>query len=198
MSGQGSGKGAPGRVGGSDLSGLLRTLQQLRRRLLALVWSRRLNHDRPLQSGEPDIDIGPLVNRYLEQTLAGNGEGGGPASALATAEAPAAPVGDDGLATHRDGVHAPRPGVFQELSRHLGDRRRVRAIQPTLAEQLRDSTWKHLHEAASYAREGNAEAAKTHAELATHAMEEAYRFMSAEEFDRFRREVESALRRQHE
>jgi hypothetical protein len=183
-------------AGGGDVTGLLQTLQQLSRRILSLLWAGRLEDNGYRQGGEDrSIDISGLLYEYIDQTLV---ESGGQSSGSPESETVKLSTREDSPAAGRGAGGAritPASGTFQELSSHLNKKRRSRSIQPQLGEQFRERTWKHIREAASYAREGNGEAARLHAELAGHSMEEAYRYMSAEEFEKFRRKVEMKLRK---
>jgi hypothetical protein len=181
--------------GGGDVTGLLQTLQQLSRRILSRLWAGRLEHD-PRQGGNAgSVDISELVHEYIDQTLVeqsgqdSRSPGSEVLEAVSREDAPTAGQ-RTGRARATDTV-----GAFQELSSHLNQKRRSNAVQPQLAEQFRRRTWKHIREAASFAREGNGEAARVHAELAGRSMEEACRYMSAEEFGELRREVEESLRK---
>ena len=52
----------------------------------------------------------------------------------------------------------------------------------------------HINKAISFARTGNEKAARIHADLAESAMKTAGRYMSDEEYSRFREEVEARMR----
>jgi len=59
---------------------------------------------------------------------------------------------------------------------------------------MRDNTLDYINKAISFAKAGNEQAARVHAELAENTMKTAGQYMSDEEYSRFREEVEARMR----
>ena len=82
-----------------------------------------------------------------------------------------------------------QPSRFTEHSRHKAAKR----LLPRMHEQLQNKTMEHINIALIMAREGNAEGARLHIDLAQNAMHTASRFMSREEYEAFEQKVERRL-----
>ena len=64
---------------------------------------------------------------------------------------------------------------------------------PYMGDKLKDSTWSHIHTALLHARQGEANTAKLHADIANEALKEAAHYMSGEDHKILCGEVAKAL-----
>ena len=97
-------------------------------------------------------------------------------------------------ATRKKPFFATALGMFDDLSKYLRTRGRTTSLQPSLADKLKKSTWEHARTATRAAKAGNKAKAKLYTDLADNAMKEAARYMSADDFRAFRRDVEDSLK----
>lgn len=91
----------------------------------------------------------------------------------------------------RENVSQAEPG---ELSLHLKDTHRYSGPSQDTGDRLIQSTWEHLHASIRLARQGNAEAARLHAELTNNALNEAMHYLPESEYSQFSKEVMEALK----
>jgi len=84
--------------------------------------------------------------------------------------------------------------VVNALSEHFSRYRSLTQRQPFIRDRMRDNTLDYINKAISFAKAGNEQAARVHAELAENAMKTAGQYMSDEEYSRFREEVEARMR----
>lgn len=87
-----------------------------------------------------------------------------------------------------------KPGLFSALSERFARHRSQAKLEPFMREKMRANTLKHVNKALALARQGQAEGAKIHAELAETAMKTAGEYMSDDEYGQFQEEVEARLR----
>lgn len=81
-----------------------------------------------------------------------------------------------------------------ELSLHLKDSHRYLGPSMDTGDRLVQSTWEHLHASIRLARQGNAEAARLHAELTNNALNEAAYYLPESIYSQFSKEVMEALK----
>jgi len=77
-----------------------------------------------------------------------------------------------------------------EFAKHLKHRNTSSVNQPYLGEKLTASTWEHIHSAVRYARQGDADTAKLHTEIAGQALEEAGHYLNDKEYSELVLQIE--------
>lgn len=81
---------------------------------------------------------------------------------------------------------------MSDLSSHLMQKN-LPGHEQRIAEKMQSCVWEHVHAAHRFARTGNAETAKLHADLATHAMKMLSHYLPAEEYHGFLSGISSQL-----
>ncbi len=175
-----------------EISALLQALQSL-----YLQVSSRLLH---LRLGDPSanpgngaadpVNIAGTLGEHLERQAAEAKDRGDAqhADAAGREHAQAHPLS----ARDRDG--RPYNAPSGERPKHFHGRGPAADLQPHMREKMQANTLEHINKALRLAREGNAEGAKLHAQLAEHAMQTAGDYMPPEQYQSFREEVETRLR----
>lgn len=87
----------------------------------------------------------------------------------------------------------PVNGVSTNLSEYMKSHSQHTSSDSYVGDKLKASTWSHIHTAILKAREGDAKAARLHADIANQALKEAGHYMDDEEFRLFSEEIEKAL-----
>ena len=86
-----------------------------------------------------------------------------------------------------------KTGSFPAESNSLRDafikRNEQSVLRDRLGRKLKISTWEHIHTSIRYARKGNRQSAKLHADIAASAIKEAAHYMPKEEYQTFIAEV---------
>ena len=67
-------------------------------------------------------------------------------------------------------------------------------MQPPVSHKLQASVWEHLNTSLRLARQGEAQTAKLHADVANNALKEAARYMPKDEYAEFYGQVETRLK----
>lgn len=83
--------------------------------------------------------------------------------------------------------------AFGSLSRYFKTRRTSAVLDPQMSAKLQKSTLSHIHSALRLARQGEITTARLHADIASHALQEAGHYMSEQEYARFSLEVDEKL-----
>ena len=83
---------------------------------------------------------------------------------------------------------------FEDLSRFFGRKETGSTLQPHVSHKLQASVWEHLNTSLRLARQGEAETAKFHADVANNALKEAARYMPKDEYAEFYGQVDKRLR----
>jgi hypothetical protein len=81
-------------------------------------------------------------------------------------------------------------GIESELSKHLKKRISPSIMNPGVVDKLIASAWEHIHSAIRFARRGEADKAKLHADIAGHALEEVSHYLEDEEYSDFVNQIE--------
>lgn len=83
--------------------------------------------------------------------------------------------------------------LLGDLSKYFKEHQSAGSLEPYMREKMRVNTLDHINKALTLARQGHAEGASIHAELAESAMKAAAQYMSDDEYRLLREEVESRL-----
>jgi len=84
-------------------------------------------------------------------------------------------------------------GDARELSMYFKARRNNAELHPGLEEKLKHNTWEHIHAAIRYARSGDTDNAKMHADIANYAFKELVHYLNDEEYNIFAQDIEAQL-----
>jgi len=165
--------------------GLLRGLIDAIHHLFIMI-SSRLRHTRihhsPMGDAKGEYDIWEKLGTHLEQASA---ESKPDTKSHATGKRK---VSDPG----RHENPATTVQDFNRLTEH-SKQKAVNQLLPSMNEQLQGKTMEHINISLILAKEGNADGARLHIELAENAMHTASRFMSHEDYDIFEKKVERRL-----
>jgi len=77
-----------------------------------------------------------------------------------------------------------------EFAKHLQQRKSISVTQPHMGDKLKKSAWEHIHSAIRYAKQGKADTAKMHTDIAGHAIEEAGHYLNDEEYSELVYQIE--------
>jgi len=104
------------------------------------------------------------------------------------------PYGGEVLGRRSQGARRLLPDLFNGLKLRFAQRRSSQYLEPFMREKMRKNALSHVNKALALAREGQADGARIHAELAENAMKTAGEYMSDEDYRQFREELEAKLR----
>ncbi len=170
----------------NELAALLQSLRTLYTQVAAKIWHRRMQPPEPSALAGESPDIAGSLSGHIERTAA-------------EAEASTEPSPDaDGSMERSDAVRKkskllPPSRLFSALSsRFKGKSGSV--ASPQLGEKMRADTTRHINKALRLAKDGDAQGAKVHAELAENAMKTASQYLPEEEYRTFKQDVETQLK----
>ncbi len=170
---------------GVEHSGLIDALKRLRERFVLRLLRRRL---RCYHS-----DVGVVVCQDISEALVPHIEALSSRGSCGRATQQTAAASTKAAAVENASVHSPVPKMKTGLSRHLRRRRSGRALEPHLAERLKQSTHDHIHTALRLAQQGDLRTARLHAEIANNAQKEAAFYMSEEDYQLFTSAIRQRL-----
>ena len=175
-------------------SGLLDALRGLYSQMAALVWNKRLQSYRPDSGRHVELDIAAELFHQISELAEAQ-----PVKLHDTGAAAASQVAQPHAENPSSTPHHPfdpSPATPKEpgrLSEHFEAGRNGSELAPGLSGTLQKRTWEHIHAALRLARQGDARAAKLHADLANSAFAEAAHYMSNEDIAGFAAEVKHKL-----
>lgn len=80
--------------------------------------------------------------------------------------------------------------IKTEFSKYIQDHNASKSVHPSMGEKLKTSAWEHIHSSIRLARLGDVNAAELHANIASHALDEAGHFLSHTEYSILAQEIE--------
>ncbi len=175
-----------------ELRALMGALQHLYFSVSSQLLHRRLQPPNPSSMAGDSADISASLAAHLDQTAQNSSATAntGGAAPAPSAESTGAGAGiRRRSATERSGL-----GIFGDLSKHFRQGRARVDVSPHMSEKMRANTMDHISKALRLARQGNAQGAKVHADLAEHAMKAASQYMPEEQYRVFKQEVENRLK----
>ena len=89
--------------------------------------------------------------------------------------------------------HKTGEAIENELSKYLRTENLTSVTQPGIVTKLTESVWEHIHAALRIARQGDADKAKLHLDIADQALNEVGHYMSSDDFSRLVSSVEQYL-----
>jgi hypothetical protein len=153
-----------------NLDALIKSLQKLYTEMASRALKIRRGLAGHWKSRHHGGSIASPLDRYIEKIASQSGSG-----------APAANhTGDDAPSATEFGPG--RAGSAGALKNYLDSRKAATVVAPELGNRLKQSVWRHLHEAIRYGRLGDLKNAKMHSVLADEALKEAVQFMSRDDF----------------
>lgn len=171
---------------GSDdswIKNLLDSLQALYSKLSVLILDRRIKSYRKESSSHKDTQLLSALYDIVEKTPAPAPE----TDAVNADSRPAAQAdgSNSGVSNRAPDVkpsNAPPAMSHTDLSNHLHTNLSKRSDSGHLAVKLKASAWDHIHTSLRYVREGKADLARMHADLANEALQQASHHMTDEEY----------------
>lgn len=173
-----------------ELSSLIQSLQKLYSRMALFVLNYRTGHGKHRSVRHYNGDIASPLYEYIDRIVSHaqtrNEPGENNVTRFPTKESGATALRQSDSATSETSVST----MSSELADYFKDRKSTTLLIPEVGKKLKNSTWKHLHEAIRYGRIGEIKNAKLHADLANGTLKEALQYMSREEFKEFLDEIE--------
>ena len=175
------------------LNRLLRALHELYHKLYHMDLRKRINFYNRNTGTNKSPDISASLTKHIDK--------------LAPASKPTSP-GATSTATARFSKRASKPDNTKLPNHQPGWLNKVVSSiirpkkiftskitpDPYMGDKLKDSTWSHIHKALLYARQGEANTAKLHADIANEALKEAAHYMSEEDYKVLCEEVAKAFK----
>ena len=81
-------------------------------------------------------------------------------------------------------------GLESEFAKHLKLSKASAVSHPHMGDKLKKSAWEHIHFAIRFAKQGELEKAKVHADIAGHAVEEASHYLDNTEYSELVKMIE--------
>ena len=162
------------------LNRLSRTLYKLYYRLCDMDLHKHMNFYNRNTSTYKTPDISASLTKHIDK-LAPTGKPASPgASSTATA-------GSSKRASEPEKAKQPnqQSGWLNKLISNILPKKTFTSKitpDPYMGNKLKDSTWSHIHTALLHARQGDANTAKLHADIANQALKEAAHYMSEEDY----------------
>lgn len=173
-----------------DTKALLLALQKLFSRIALRALHHRMNSHRKASSAETEHDIAALLSDHIDE--------------LAVSRNTDTQSMPEGQTAPEDGIrNQARPNTpttktsskFTELSKHFRKRRNKALMQRHVGMNIKKRAREHIYSSLRFAREGDAETARSHANIADLALKESANYMSAEEYARFIADIREQLQK---
>lgn len=176
-----------------ELQALIHSLQTLYLQISSrLLYSRMVTKSEPTASRESPQIQDLLANRINRAAATSEETARADTEKEPALTVPASTGGSIPPTGARDPGHT-RPTLFNALSGYFTRRRSSVHFHPFMREKMQANTLEHINKALALARQGHAQGARIHAELAESAMKTAGEYMSDDEYHRFRDDVETRL-----
>ena len=170
---------------------LLKTLKELYNQLGALMAKIRFRSYHPLINSDNTFNITSILNKQVEKL--------GYESVITVSsddtDEKIIQQSDDSLSDSEvkdQSVmnHKNVSGIESDFSKHLKLRKSSAVSHSHMGDKLQESAWGHIHSAIRFAKQGQVDKAKVHADIAGHAIEEAGHYINHEEYSVFVNRVE--------
>lgn len=173
-----------------NIRALLLALQELYSRMVLRVLHHRMSSQRKASAAETEHDIAAMLSDHIDE-LAVSRE-------INIQSMPEEQIATEGSIQSqiRPNTSIPKTGSkFTGLSKYFRRRPTTPLMQPHVGAKIKKRAWDHIYSSLRLAREGDAETARIHANIADLAMKESANYMSAEEYSRFVADVREQLQR---
>ena len=162
---------------------LLKTLKELYNQLGALMAKIRFRSYHSSIKADNTLNITSILNEQIEKL---GSESVITASNEETDEKiiqqPDGYVGESEAKEQSVIKHKNISGVESDFAKHLKLKKSSAVSQPHMGDKLKKSAWEHIHSAIRFAKQGQVDKAKVHADIAGHAIEEAGHYINHEEY----------------
>ena len=162
---------------------LLKTLKELYNQLGALMAKIRFRSYHSLIKSDNTFNITSILNEQVEKL---GYESVITASSEKTDEKiiqqPDDSVGESEVKDQSVMKHKNISDVESDFAKHLKLSKSSAVSQPHIGDKLKESAWDHIHSAIRFAKQGQVDKAKVHADIAGHAIEEAGHYINHEEY----------------
>jgi len=178
----------------STLGTLINALRELFTQMASRLLHERLQRQNGSVKKRGSVPIRSLMAKHIAESAERAGQQQRAAGEESRAASAPASGGFADTGALKGGSEPTRPGVFSDLSQRFARHRSQAKLEPFMAEKMRANTLEHVNKALALARQGNAQGAQIHAELAETAMETAGEYMSDDEYGWLKETVEARLR----
>ncbi|MEN8764205.1 MAG: hypothetical protein ABF290_17475 [Thiogranum sp.] len=177
-----------------EINALLHALQKLYARITSLVLHKRMDSYREEADSVADHDLASLLSDHIDRLAAPRPENSGEQQhRVSEQKVQTVTQNSTPGRPHADHQVSIVGRTFSGLGRYLKSSRTETVLDPELSKKLKMSAWHHIHTALRLARQGEAETAKLHLDIASQALKEAAHYMSREEHIALIVEVEEKL-----
>jgi hypothetical protein len=174
------------------LNRLSRALRELYYKLCDMDLHKRMNFYNRNTGTDKAPDISASLTKHTDKLAPDSKPTGPGATSTATARS-------SKIATKPDNAKLPnqQPGWLNKVVNSIIRPKKFTSKitpDPYMGDKLKDSTWSHIHTALLHARQGEANTAKLHADIANEALKEAAHYMSEEDHKVLCEEVAKAFK----
>lgn len=179
-----------------ELHALMNALQHLYLSISSKLVTRRIEPRAPSAMAGDSADIAASLDAHLGQQAEASQRALAERAAQVNgqAEQAIASEGEQHVKRHRPEGKRSGLGLFGVLSKHFRRGAAKGDALASLGEKMKANTTDHINKALRLARQGNAQGAKMHAELAENAMKTASAYMPEDEYKAFKEMVENRLK----
>jgi hypothetical protein len=162
------------------LNRLSRALRELYYKLCNMDLHKHMNFYKRNTGTNKAPDISASLTKHIDKLVPASKPTSPGATSTATARS-------SKRATRPDNAKQPnqQPGWLNKVVTSITLPKKIFASKitpdPYMGDKLKDSTWSHIHTALLHARQGEANTAKLHADIANEALKEAAHYMSKED-----------------
>ena len=150
----------------------------------------RLNNIRK-SFGDAHVDINDRLKQCIDKlTLANQHD---VKHSFVPANTTADEVKTASISSRREVAYRYPQKPVNDFSQHLKNCQQCSYNEDYIGAKLKRSTWEHLYNALSQAREGNETSARLHANIATQAMKEAHKYLEDDDYANFSNEIDRSL-----
>ena len=162
---------------------LLKTLKELYNQLGALMTKIRFRSYRTVIKSDSTFNITSILNNQVEKLAS--------ESVITTPhiepneiimQQPKGSLSKLTIKDQSDMEHKNVSGAESDFAKHLKLSKSSAVNHSYMGDKLKESAWEHIHSAIRFAKQGQVDKAKVHADIAGHAIEEAGHYLNHEEY----------------
>ena len=162
---------------------LLKTLKELYNQLGALMTKIRFRSYRTVIKSDSTFNITSILNNQVEKLAS--------ESVITTPhiepneiimQQPKGSLSKSEVKNQSVMKHKNLSGAESDFAKHLKLSKSSEVSHSHMGDKLKESAWEHIHSAIRFAKQGQVDKAKVHADIAGHAIEEAGHYISHEEY----------------
>ncbi len=176
-----------------ELNALLDALLNLQTQISSMLLSSRMQSFKPSDNARNGTDIAEQLKDKIAHAVTESRTSGHASEVPSSNSIRQDKAAPDGSAAPTK-QSSPELRLFIGLSNSLSKRVATHKIQPRMTKKMEAKTMEYINKAMRLAKQGNAEGAKVNAELAESALKTVIEYMSEEECQAFKKEVENRMK----